>query len=55
MRSIAQKRFTAVGRVRASVSQMISNCASSSVGIGVQNAERHSHRGGHPDRRSARG
>src|SRR4051812_14205878 len=33
MRSIAQKRLTAVGRVRVSVSQMVSTCASRSASL----------------------
>ena len=53
MRSMAQNRLTAVGRVAASVSQTRANWASSSHAVGLRHAERHAHGRGHADGRRA--
>ena len=53
MRSIAQKRLTAVGRVDASSAQIVSNSASSVRRIGLRNADGNAHRGRDADGGSA--
>ena len=53
MRSMAQKRLTAVGRVVASVSQMVSTWRVEIRFAGVLHADGDPHGGGHADRRCA--
>ena len=53
MRSMAQNRFTAVGRVAASVSQMRRELRVQVLAVGLRHAQRHAHGRRHADGRRA--